>query len=93
MFKDLYNSVPTADLKLGELSKPINHKIDVSCNSSVKDNDLHCHIVSRNDVSMAVKKLKSDQSDVEGRVLSNNYINGIDHLFIHVFIVLIQFYD
>ena len=38
-FRDLYNSVQTADLKLDELSERINHKIDVSCNSSVKDND------------------------------------------------------
>ena len=32
---------------------------------------------------MAVKKLKSDKSDVEGRVLFNNYIHGTgtDHLF------------
>ena len=27
---------------------------------------------------MAVKKLKSDKSDVEGRVLSNNYIHDTD---------------
>ena len=63
-----------ADPKLNELSERINHKSDVLCNSTVKDNDLHCHIVSKNDVSMAVKKLKSDKSDVEGRVLSNNYM-------------------
>ena len=56
-FRDLYNSVPTADPKLDDLSKRINHKIDVSCNSSVEDNDLHCHIVSKNDVSMPVNKL------------------------------------
>ena len=80
-FRDLYNSVPTADRKLDELSERINHKIDVSCNSSVKDNDLHCHIVSKNDVSMAVKRLKSDKSDVEGRVLSNNYIHGTDLMY------------
>ena len=72
----MYNSVPTADRKLDNLSERINYKIDVSCNSSVKDNDLHCHIVSKNDVIMAVKRLKSDKSDVEGRVLSNNYIHG-----------------
>ena len=83
-FRDLYNSVPTADPKLDELSERINHKIDVSCNSTVKDNDLHCHIVSKNDVSMAVKKLKSEKSDVEGRVLSNNYIHGTDHLFMYL---------
>ena len=76
-FKDLYNNVPTADRKLDELSECIYHKIDVSCKYSVKDNDLHCHIVSKNDVSMAVKRLKSDISDVEGKVLSNNYIHGI----------------
>ena len=33
---------------------------------------------------MAVKKLKSDKSDVEGRVLSNNYIHGTDHLFMYL---------
>ena len=48
-------------------------------------NNLHCHIVNKNDVSMAVKKkLKSDKSDVEGRVLSNNYIHGTDHLFMYL---------
>ena len=83
-FRNLYNSVPTADRKLDELSERINHKIAVSCNSSVKDNNLHCHIVNKNDVSMAVKKLKSDKSDVEGRVLSNNYIHGTDHLFMYL---------
>ena len=33
---------------------------------------------------MAVKKLKSDKFDVEGRVLSNNYIHGTDHLFMYL---------
>ena len=70
-FRNLYNSVPTADRKLDELSERINHKIAVSCNSAVKDNNLHRHIVNKNDVSIAVKKLKSDKFDVEGRVLSN----------------------
>ena len=83
-FRNLYNSVPTADRNMDELSERINHKITVSCNSSVKDNNLHCHIVNKNDVSMAVKKLKSDKSDVEGRVLSNNYIHGTDHLFMYL---------
>ena len=84
MFRDLYNSVPIADRKLDETSERIIHKIDVSCNSSVRDNDLHCHIVSTSDVSMAVKKIKSDTSDVEGRDLSNNYIHGTDHLFMYL---------
>ena len=83
-FRNLYNSVPTADRKLDELSERINHKFAVSCNSSIKDNILHCHIVSKNDVSMAVKKLLSDKSDVEGRVLSNNYIHGTGHLFMYL---------
>ena len=91
-FRNLYNSVPTTDRKLDELSERINNKIDVLCNSSVKDNNLHCHIVSKNDVSMVVKKLKSDKCDVEGRVLSNNYIHGTDHI-THVFVVFVQFYD
>ena len=81
-FRDLYNSVPTADRKLDELSERINKKIDVSCNSS--DYDLHCHLVSKNDVSMAVKRLKSDKSDVEGRVLSNNYNNNNKLLYSHI---------
>ena len=76
---DLCNSVSTADRKLDKLSERINHKIDGSCNSFVSDNDLHCHIVSKNDFSMAVKKLKSDKLDVEGRVLSNNYIHDCNH--------------
>ena len=33
---------------------------------------------------MAVKKLKSDKADVEGRVLFNNYIHGTDHLFMYL---------
>ena len=43
-FKNLCNSVPTADRKLDELAERINHKIAILCNSSVKDNNLHCHI-------------------------------------------------
>ena len=58
------------------------HNIWIQCDR--KDYDLHCHIVSKNDVSMAVKRLKSDKSDVEGRVLSNTYIHGIDHLFMYL---------
>ena len=38
----------------------------------------------KKDVSMAVKELKSDKSDVEGRVSSNNYIHGTDHLFMYL---------
>ena len=33
---------------------------------------------------MAVKRLKSDKSDVEGRVLSNNYIHGTNYLFMYL---------
>ena len=34
---------------------------------------------------MTVKKLKSDKSEVESRVLSNNYIHaGTDHLFMYL---------
>ena len=33
---------------------------------------------------MAVKRLKSDKSDVQVRVLSNNYIHGTDHLFMYL---------
>ena len=45
-FRYLYNSVPTADRKLDELSERINYKIDFLCYSSVKDNDLHCQFLS-----------------------------------------------
>ena len=83
-FRDVCNSVPTTDRKLDELLERINHKIDVSCTSSVNDNDLHCHIVSKNDVCTAVKRLKSDKSDVEGRILSSNYIHDTDHLFMYL---------
>ena len=33
---------------------------------------------------MVVKKLKSEKSDVEDRVLSNNYTHGTDHLFMYL---------
>ena len=33
---------------------------------------------------MAVKKLKLDKSDVEGRVLFTNYIHGTHHLFMYL---------
>ena len=59
----------------------------------MKDNDLHCHVVSKNDIIKAVGKLKSDKMDVEGRVLSNNYIHGTDYLFMHyLFIYSLTFH-
>ena len=33
---------------------------------------------------MAVKRFIPDKSDVEGRVLSNNYIHGTDYLFMYL---------
>ena len=41
-------------------------------------------IKSKNDIFKAVGKLKSDKIDVEGRVLSNNYIHGTDYLFMYL---------
>ena len=88
-FSHLCNSVPTATMKLNSLSECISSKIELLCNSAIKDNDLHCHVVSKNDVFKAVGKLKSDNIDIEGRVLSNNYIHGTDY-FILVFIFFVQ---
>ena len=77
-FRDLYNSVPTAHQKLDELSISIIIKLMFHVIPLLRIMIyLHCHIVSKNDVSIAVKKLKSDKSDVEGRVLCNNYIHGM----------------
>ena len=86
-FSHLYNSVPTAAMKLNSLSEYIRSKIELLCNSAIKDNDLHCHVVSKNDIFKAVGKLKSDKIDVEGRVLSNNYIHGTDYLFMYFYLV------
>ena len=66
-------------MKLNSLSECISSKIELLFNSAIKDNDLHCHLVSKNDIFKAVGKLKSDKIDVEGRVLSNNYIHGTDY--------------
>ena len=82
-FSNLYNSVPTATMKLNSLSECISSKIEL-CNSAIKYNDLHCHVVSKNDIFKAVGKLKSDKIDVGGRVLSNNYIHGTDYLFMYL---------
>ena len=41
-------------------------------------------VVSKNDIFKVVGKLKSDKIDVEGRVLSNNYIHGTDYLFMYL---------
>ena len=83
-FSHLYNSVPTATMKLNSLSECISSKIELLCNSALKDNDLHCHVVSKNDIFKAVGRLKSDKIEVEGRVLSNNYIHGTDYFFIYL---------
>ena len=71
-------------MKLNSLSECINSKIELLCNSAIKDTDLHCHVVSKKDVFKAVRKLKSDKTDVEGRVLSNNYIHGTNYLFMYL---------
>ena len=69
-FSHLYNSVPTATMKLNSLSECISSKIELLCNSTIKDNDLHAQEISKNDVFKAVGKVKSDKIDVEGRVLT-----------------------
>ena len=71
-------------MRLNSLSECISSKIELFCNSAIKDNDLHCHVVSKNDIFKVVGKLKSDKIDVEGRVLSNNYIHGTDYLFMYL---------
>ena len=40
----------TATMMLNSLSECINSKTELLCNSAIKDNDLHCHVVSKNDV-------------------------------------------
>ena len=53
-FSHLYNSVPTATMKLNSLSECISSKIELLYNSAIKDNDLHCHVVSKNDVFIII---------------------------------------
>ena len=83
-FSHLHNSAATATMKLNSLSECISSKIELLCNSAIKDNDLHCHVVSKNDIFEAVGKLKSDKIDLEGRVFSNNYIHGTNYLFMYL---------
>ena len=42
---------------------------------------MHCHIISSADVSIAIKKLKSDKVNDNGFVYSNNFKHGTELLF------------
>ena len=83
-FSQFYNSVTTVKVKLCSLSECKNSKIELFCNSAIKDNDLHCHLVSKNDVFKVVGKLKSDKIIIEGRMLSNNYTHGTNYSYMYL---------
>ena len=42
---------------------------------------VHCHLISRTDVSTAVSKLKTDKVNDNGMIYSNNFIHGTELLF------------
>ena len=55
-------------MKLNSLSESIDSKIDLLCNSAIKDSDLHCQVVSKNDLLKTIGTLQPDKIDDDARM-------------------------
>ena len=88
LFKDkyerLFNSVQCSKeeselMKTQIASEVVNvYNTTKTCESS---DCVHCHLISRTDVSTAVSKLKTDKVNDNGMIYSNNFIHGTELLF------------
>ena len=61
------------------LKRNIHSEAEIICNISETCRESkckHCHIISNADVSITIKKLKSDKVNDNGLVYSNNFNHG-----------------
>ena len=66
------------------LKRNLHSEAETICNKSETCREtkcVHCHISSSADVSIAIKKLKSDKVNDNGLVYSNNFKHGTELLF------------
>ena len=88
LFKDkyerLFNSVKNVESETELLKQNIHSEAETICNKSDTCRESKCeqiHFISSADVSIAIKKLKSDKVNDNGLVYSNNFKNGTELLF------------
>ena len=88
LFKDkyerLFNSVKNVESETELLKQNIHSEAEIICNKSDTCRESKCehiHFISSADVSIAIKKLKSDKVNDNGLVYSNNFKNGTELLF------------
>ena len=88
LFKDkyerLFNSVQCSKEESELMKTQIASEVVNVCNTTktCESSDcVHCHLISRTDVSTAVSKLKTDKVNDNGMIYSNNFIHGTELLF------------
>ena len=79
----LCNSVTSHSTLIDSLRNRIDLSVHTNCNAD-SNNDRHCHVSTKFDVLKAVKKLNPDKVNEDGLLLSENFINGSDLLFVYV---------
>ena len=77
----LYNSVTYEQTVMDELLRTNEKDVKSHCVSATDDNYIHTHVINVDQVTSAVHKLKSGKFDCIDDLLSDNFKNGILHLF------------
>ena len=60
-FESLFNSVPSSKESIASIYDCIESNVNNECNFCVDGIANHCHVISKDDVQKAMKKLKSDK--------------------------------
>ena len=83
-YERLFNSVKDVESEAELLKRNIHSEAETICDKSETCRESkceHCHIISSADVSIAIKKLKSDKVNDNGLVYFNNFKHGTELLF------------
>ena len=73
----LYNSVQSSSEDTTALTNRIDNNVrNHCCIDYASDCIMHCHIISKTDVKIAIGKLKSDKINEGGVLFSDNFIHG-----------------
>jgi len=88
-YGDLYNSVPSHDRELNDLSNEISDLIEARYGSPVDHRDIRdLYFIKPAQVINAISKLKSGRSDGSSGLTSDYFIHGSENLYSHLSFLL-----
>ena len=79
----LYNSGTLHSTLMDSLRNRLDLNVHINYNAD-SNNGIHCHVITKFDVMKSIRKLKQDNVNADGMLLSENVINRSDLLFVNV---------